>query len=78
MMLDGIMFDHVRSIPFAVTVVCVRDKASIRQHVSDEVIMYVVVKGGLFEFICHGRTKNGIVLCEMNQGWFEFLAMYKT
>ena len=78
MMLDGIMVDCVRSIPSMVTVGCVRSKASVRPYVSYEVIMHVIVKGSVFYFIFHGHTKNGVVLCESHQYWFEFGSMYKT
>ena len=64
MSLDGLMVDCVRSIPFAATVGCVRDKASVHPCVSDDVLMYVIVKGDVFVFICRGCTKNGIVFCE--------------
>ena len=75
MTLDRIMFDHVRSLPFAVTVGCVRYKASVCPHILDGVVMHVVVKGGVFTFIGHGRTKNGIFLCESRQECFEFVTM---
>ena len=45
------------------TVGCVRAKVSVRPHVSDEVSVYVIFKGGVFEFICHGQINNGVVLC---------------
>ena len=48
MTLDGLMFDHVRSFLFAITVGCVRAKASVCPHISDDVVMHVVVKGGVF------------------------------
>ena len=78
MTLDGIMFDYVRFYPFAVMVGCVRFKLSVRPRILDEVVMNVVVKGGVFEFIGIVRTKNEIVLCESRQDWFEFVAMYNT
>ena len=78
MTLDGLMFDHVRSFPFVVTFECVMAKGSVRQHISGDVVMHIVVHGNVFEFIGCGRTKNGIVLCEFHQDWFEFVAMYKT
>ena len=62
MELDRIMFDCVRYFPFKVTVRCVRDKASIRPHISYDFVMHVVVKGDVFELIGHGLTENGIML----------------
>ena len=48
MILDVLMFDRVMTIPFAVTFVCVRYKASVCPRVSDDVAMRVIVKGGAF------------------------------
>ena len=45
MMLDGIVFDCMRYLPFMVTVGCGRDKASVRPNISDDVVMHVLVKG---------------------------------
>ena len=64
--LDGLMFDRVG---------CVRAKTSICPHISDDIVLHVVVNGDLFELIGLGRTKNGILLCELRQDWFEFVAM---
>ena len=75
MILDRLIFDVVRSIPFVFAVGCVRSEVYVRQHVSDDVVMYVIVKGDLNEFICCGRTTNGIVFCESRQDWFEFFVM---
>ena len=77
-MLYGLMFDHLSFSPFSVTVWCVRSKASVRPHVSNDVVMHVAVKGGVFEFIGLVHTKNYILLCESCQKWFEFVTMYKT
>ena len=63
MALDGLMFDHVRSFPFGVTVVCVRAKAYVCPCIPYYVIMRVVVVGDVFDFIVCGRTNNGAVLC---------------
>ena len=73
MALDGLMFDHLRSLPFAVTVGCLRAKASVRPCIPYYVIMRVVLVGDVFEFIVCGRTNNGVVLCELIQDWFEFV-----
>ena len=51
MMLDRFMFDCVDFFPRAVTVGCVRAKASVRPHVSDDVLMHILGKGGVIEFI---------------------------
>ena len=45
MMLDGLMFDCVRSLPFMVTVGCDRSKASVLPHISDYFVKHVLVKG---------------------------------
>ena len=73
-MLDVIRFYCVRPILLVVTVVCVRAKVSVFRRISEDVAMCVIVKGRLFEFICHGHTKNG-VFCEWCQYWFEFNAI---
>ena len=65
-------------ITIAIAVRCVRSKAYFRPHIYDDVIMHVIFKGELFEFICHGRTKNRVVFCELYQDWFEFIEVYKT
>ena len=64
---DGLIFDHVISFPFLVTVRCVRAKKYVHTRISDDVVMYVVVKGGLFEFIGLVCKNNMIVLCELLQ-----------
>ena len=73
-----VVFDYVSSFPFAVMVIFVSSKAYVRPRMSDDVVMHVVVKGGVFEFIGCGQMNNGIVVCELRQDWFEFFAMYKT
>ena len=78
MKLDGIMFDHLIFNPFAVTVRCVWVKESVHSHISNDVVMYEVVKGDVFEFIELGHTKNWILLCKSRQDWFYFVATYKT
>ena len=70
--LDGLMFDNLFLSPLvdgtvrAFTYVC--------QRIFDVVIMIVVVKGGLFELIGRGHTKNCMVLCELHQ-YFSFLLL---
>ena len=51
---------------------------SFHPRVYDDVVMHVIVKGGAFQFICHGCTNNGILFCELRQGWYKFIEMYKT
>ena len=58
------MFYCVRSIPFADMVRCVRIEVFVLPHVSDDIVFNVTVKVDVFEFICHGRTNNGILFCE--------------
>ena len=65
----------MRSFPFVVTDGCVRAKASVCPCIPYYVIMCVVVVGDVFEFIVCGRTNNRVVLCELIQYWFEFVAM---
>ena len=72
-----LIFYCVRSTPFTVTVRCVRSKVSVCPHVSDDVVMHVIFKEDVFEFICCGRTKNRIVFCESLQDWFKFIAVFK-
>ena len=72
------MFDHLSYSKFAVTVICVRDKASVCPFIPYNIVMYVVVKGDVFEFILLGSKNNGIVLCDLRQEWFDIVAMYKT
>ena len=59
---------------FAVAFGLVRDKAYVPLHTSIFFIIHVVVKGGIFDFIGCIRTKNWMVLCELQQGWFYFFA----
>ena len=49
--------------PCIVTVGCVMSKAFFCPRVSDNVIICVVVKGGILQFIGYGVTKNHIVVC---------------
>ena len=66
-MLDGLMFDHMSYLPFTFTVGCVRAKASLHPHISDDIVMHVVVKGKVFEFIGRGIMENGILLINFCQ-----------
>ena len=70
MTLDGLMFDHLSFYQSLVTVICVRPKASFCPHILNDVIIHVVVKGDIFEFIGLGGTDNGILLCELHQNLF--------
>ena len=51
MALDGLMFDHLLFNPFEVMVGCVRSKVSVRQNISNDAVMHVVVKGDVSEVI---------------------------
>ena len=55
-----------------------RVKASVHPRVSYDGVIHLIVKGGIFEFICHGRTKNGILFCESLQNWCECIEIYNT
>ena len=48
LMLDSLMFDHVCSFSFAVMVGCLGAKAHVRPGISDDAVMHVAVKGGVF------------------------------
>ena len=78
MMVYRIMFYHVKSIPFTITVGRVWSKTSVCPRISDYFLIHVIFKEALLWFICLGGTKNGIVFCDLHQDWFEFVAMYKT
>ena len=67
MVLNGLMFYRVISLTFTFTVACVRSKESFRPRISNYIVMHVVVKGDVFEFIGRVITKNGILLCELRQ-----------
>ena len=62
---------------FMVTVGCVSYKASVCPRVSDDGAVHVIVKTEVFEFVCPGRTNNGIVFCESQHNWFEVIVMCK-
>ena len=57
---------------------CMRAKAPVCPRILNDVVMYVVVKGDVFEYIGLRCMKNDIVLCESRKVWFEFVAVYKT
>ena len=60
MRLDGLMLDNFFFYPFGF--IFARAKASIRPHILDLVVMYEVVKDGVFYFMGRIRTKNWMVL----------------
>ena len=62
------MFDHLLFSPFVDGIV--RAKAYVCPRIFDVVLMRVVVKGGVFEFIGHIRTNNWMMLCESHPDWF--------
>ena len=68
MTLDGIMFESLIFSSFVDGIM--RAFASVRPRIFDVFIMRVVVKGELFEVICHGRKNNWMVLCYLYQNWF--------
>ena len=43
---------------------------SVHPSISDVVVIHVLFKGGVFEFIGSRRTKNRMVLCETHPDWF--------
>ena len=67
MELDRLMFDNVNFSPCTVTARCVRSKVSIRPHISYDVVIHVVVKEYVLEFIGRGGTNKWIVFCELHQ-----------
>ena len=68
----------MRSIPFAIIVRRVKSNAYICPFLSYDVTMHVIFEGGVFYFVYYIHIKNNIVLCELRQYWFEFIAIYKT
>ena len=78
MVLDMFMFDCVKFPTWEVTDGCVRGKASVHPHISDDVVMHKVDKGDVLEFIGSVGMKKWIVLCELCQGWFEVVTIYVT
>ena len=68
MALDGLMFVNLLFYPIVDRIVSA--KASLRPHIFDLVVMRVVFKGDVFEFIGYGHTKKWIVLCELHHDWF--------
>ena len=68
MTLDGLMFENFSLSPFVDKIVSAFE--SFRPLIFDVDIMSVFVKGGAFEIIGHGRTKNLMGLCESHQDWF--------
>ena len=54
MTLYELMFDHLLFTPFVVTIGYVKYKESISPCILDDVVMYVVVKGDVFEVIGYG------------------------
>ena len=52
------MFDCVKSIQFVIIVVCVRVKASVCKCVYEDIVMHVIFKWDVFEFIYHEIMNN--------------------
>ena len=63
--LDGIMFDNFFFSPFLEVIV--RVKAYVLPQIFDVVLMHVVVKGGVFQFIGCRHMNNWMALCELHQ-----------
>ena len=63
MRLDSFIFDCMIFSTCAVMVGCVMSKASLRPCVLDDIIMHVVVKGGVLDFIGLGGTYKCVVFC---------------
>ena len=78
MMLDRFLFYLVDFPLCAVTFGCVMSKASVRQHISDDVVIDVAVEGEVLDFIDHRGMKNWILLHESRQDCFDVVAMYET
>ena len=74
--LDGIMFEIFFISPFVYGFMMAF--AYVRPWLFDVVIMSVVVKGGVFEFIGRGGMENWMLMCESHQYWFYLVAIYKT
>ena len=74
--LNGLMFGNSLFSPFKFGFVS--SKASVRQPILDVVVIHLVFKWEVFEFIERRLTKNCIVMCESHQDWFNFFVMYKT
>ena len=73
---DGIMFDHVKSIPDGVTFISVMSKAYVLPWVYYGIVIHVIVEWGVFKCVWLGHTKNCIVLCELREYWFQCIVMY--
>ena len=70
MMLDRLVFDHMDFPPRAVTVGCVRAKASVLPYLSYDDVMHIVVKGGVIEFIGLVLMKGLDATGELHRDWF--------
>ena len=64
MTLEGLMFDNSFLSPFVDGIV--RSKASVRLRIFDVIVMRVLFKGGVLEFIGRRHTNNSMVLCEFH------------
>ena len=51
---------------------------SVRPHLTDDFLMYKVVKQDVLEFIILGGEKNRSFLCESLQEFVEVVIMYKN
>ena len=78
MTLDKLMYNNLLFSSLVVIFGFVRDKMSFCPSKFEYVVVHEVVKGDLFEFLGLGCTNNWILLCELHQDWFYFIAIYKT
>ena len=62
----------------AVTERCVRGYASVCPYVTYVLVMHMLVKQEILEFIITGGTKMCILLREFRQDFLEFFRMYET
>ena len=56
--------------PFSFTAGFMRANASVRPCISDDIVIHVVVKVGVFGFIGRRRTNKWMLLCESQQETF--------
>ena len=73
---DGLKFDHVKFISDEVTFVRVMSKVSVLPCIYDGIVMHVIAKVGVFDFVWLGRTSNWIIICELREDWFDFIVVY--
>ena len=77
-MLDRLMFYCVSSTPFDITVICVRNKLSVRPCISDDIVMHVIVKRDIYESICSGHKKNRFLILSRGKTGLGLLQCTRT